>query len=225
MQSEVFADSWLQWQANYEEEPPVPQFNWHDDEKCRERVNFLYEEASKSFSEKQLNNAKLQDSFQDILDKQAKYDVELVNNEDFFAWTVSDWSMTWYAKQNPDAVAPKLDYNMVNVFVAAPNGSGLKKIRSTELMEQAIDTLYYFRNANNMEDDYINEEEPKNYSYEEHASCSNNTKTLADILIQYSTMDQWDTRIERYYPLLDRLVKWLDDTYGGKKGKAASKKH
>ena len=45
-------------------------------------------------------------SYQKILDKQAEYEVELVDNEAFLEWTVSDWDETWQAKNDPDAERP-----------------------------------------------------------------------------------------------------------------------
>ena len=65
------------------------------------------------FNENIVNNTYLDGSYQAILDRQDDYDIELVGNEEFLAWTTSDWSSTWYAKQNPDAKPPKPDLSML----------------------------------------------------------------------------------------------------------------
>ena len=49
--------------------------------------------------------------------------------------------------------------------------------------------------------------------------CTGNTMKLAEILLQYVYQNQYDVRVFNYYPLLDRLVDWMDDTYGTDKEK------
>ena len=48
----------------------------------------------------------------------------------------------------------------------------------------------------------------------EYAICSENTQVLANIYIENIYQGSGDFRIDAYYPLLDRLNEWLDETYG-----------
>ena len=45
--------------------------------------------------------------------------------------------------------------------------------------------------------------------------CSANTQVLAEILFNHKHANfARDERISRFYPLLDRIVEWMDDFYG-----------
>ena len=37
----------------------------------------------------------MDESFQDILDKQARYKIELIDNREFLDWTTEDWENSW----------------------------------------------------------------------------------------------------------------------------------
>ena len=51
---------------------------------------------------------------------------------------------------------------------------------------------------------------------QEYDMCSPNTKNLAEILINYITYNCCDDRPYNFYPLLDRMIDWIDDFYGTK---------
>mmetsp|Transcript_33748 Transcript_33748/g.41664 ORF Transcript_33748/g.41664 Transcript_33748/m.41664 type:complete len:135 (-) Transcript_33748:373-777(-) len=101
-----------------------------------------------------MDDKRLEKSFQDILDRQKRYRVELIDNVAFLDWTVSDWEQTWEARTNPDAKKPdpKQDYSMTRVFLSSPNGRGKKYLRSTKQVEDAVQTVYYFRVSYGLED-------------------------------------------------------------------------
>ena len=112
---------------------------------------------------------------------QEQYGVELVNNEIFLDWSVSDWDQTWKAQNsNETAPIPYDDYNMRNYWISSPNGAGKKNLRTTEQVDRAIDALFWFRGYNGLEDyshSYeIDTMDWNDYQYDE---CSQNTKALA----------------------------------------------
>lgn len=90
---------------------------------------------------------KLNASYQLILDAQKKYGVELTNNKEFDYWTISDYDLTWcYENGNPK---PQFSDDYVQKF-----GNGVVKVkalRSIDQVEQAITTLFWFRENNCME--------------------------------------------------------------------------
>ena len=50
---------------------------------------------------------------------------------------------------------------------------------------------------------------------DEFSMCSANTQKLAEILYNHKFANlERDERITKYYPLLDRIVEWMDDFYG-----------
>ena len=49
--------------------------------------------------------------------------------------------------------------------------------------------------------------------YEEYAMCSQNTQSLVNIYAQYVQQIQWDQRVRQLYPLLYRIVDWMEKTY------------
>ena len=83
------------------------------------------------------NDAKLDASFQGILDKQAEYSIELVNNRDFAEWTISDWPNSWRYEEG--APPPVWDDDMNRVW------TGREKLRTTEQVEDAIRVLFWWR--------------------------------------------------------------------------------
>ena len=72
--------------------PPKPQFYFTDFDLCRSRINDRYTVALDRYEEERRNDADLLEYYNSILDKQAQYGVELVDNSDFQALTVSDWA-------------------------------------------------------------------------------------------------------------------------------------
>jgi len=50
--------------------------------------------------------------------------------------------------------------------------------------------------------------------YEDYAMCSRNTRNLVDIYAHYVQYNEWDVRVLKLYPLLDRIALWIDTEYG-----------
>ena len=84
-------------------------------------------------------------------------------------------------------------------------------------MNSAISDLYWFRVYNDLEYAVMFRRQldmpwfdPRYYSM-----CSAETQQLANILTSYITYNCCDDRPINYYPLLDRIIEWMDTTYGG----------
>ena len=81
------------------------------------------------------DDAELDKSYQDIIDRQAKFDVELANNAGFEAWTISDWPERYmYEPFEPEP--------FWNDEVRA---SFSKNLRSYDQFDSAIRNLVWWR--------------------------------------------------------------------------------
>ena len=100
------------------------------------------EEASKEALEKRFAN---------ILALQKSEGIELVNNEDFLDWIISDWDESWLAKNG----YPKPEFSKEFIGTFTPEALGrepAKNLRSVEDVEGAIDKVYGWRASNELED-------------------------------------------------------------------------
>lgn len=50
----------------------------------------------------------------------------------------------------------------------------------------------------------------------EYSMCSPDTQNLAQILVDYRMTYCCDDRVYNFYPLLDRIIAWMDTFYGTK---------
>ena len=74
-------------------------FNSQDNANCRTSVTDHYKSALGSFNRLKENNAKLNESYNEILARQIKYDEQLASNSDFEKWTISDWDKSYQYKE------------------------------------------------------------------------------------------------------------------------------
>ena len=95
------AVDWSNYQIKDGELPPEPIFNSRDNEDCITVVEGYYESSVNSFEYTQRDNAKLEQSYNNILDRQRRYGVNLVNNSEFRDWVLSDWELSWMAQDDP----------------------------------------------------------------------------------------------------------------------------
>ena len=66
--------------------PPVPIFNPDDNAECRKIINEWYESADSM----QKEIVRVEQGLNEVLDRQAKYGIEIVNNPEFYeAWAVN----------------------------------------------------------------------------------------------------------------------------------------
>lgn len=82
---------WSDWIGLYDQAPPIPTFNKEDDQDCRDTVNWYYESAMVKYEFVQTRIRTLKASYDDILERQTKYGMELSNNAAFKDWSISDW--------------------------------------------------------------------------------------------------------------------------------------
>jgi len=144
----------IRWTADYDEKPPAPAFNIMDNEECEDAVRKYHIWAQDALMIKTINEKRLDDSFKEILDAQRRLRVELVDNEAFLDWIVSDWDQTWEARNNPEAKKPDPheDWSMRYQFVSSPNGGGKKYLRSEQAVEEAVQAVYWYRVGRGLED-------------------------------------------------------------------------
>ena len=62
--------------------PPEPIFNRSDNRECRDTVNGWYSQALQYHKEA----TRLNNSYTDVLERQSRYGIELVNNQEFYEW-------------------------------------------------------------------------------------------------------------------------------------------
>ena len=93
----IIANEIVDWSTdgNLTEPPPNPLYNVGDSAECRDVIEGYYEQATSSQKRNKENGAKLNASYQGILDKQAEYGIELVDNQAFLDWTYEDYEDSW----------------------------------------------------------------------------------------------------------------------------------
>ena len=112
---------------------------------------------------------------------------------------------------------------MLKEFTTIPGEPQLSPIRDIDRMVEAFHTLFHFRMDIGLE--RLEAEVACRRMLDmwfigpdEYAMCSENTRVLASIYLDYMYEGAGDCagdfRIMNYYPLLDRVNEWLDETYG-----------
>ena len=192
--------------------PPEPLFSdSQDNQECRDVVEGFYKSATWTWESNRKNESKLNKSFQDILDKQAEYGIELIDNQEFLDWTTEDWEDSWFF--DSDAKRPKPSTDMLEYFTTSIRP--VLPFRDIDRMEQAFSILFHFRAQLGLEAEIAFRRLSMMYIPESsYAMCSENTKTLASIYVDYMYENAGDARPYNYYPLLDRLNEWLNEKYG-----------
>ena len=105
----------------------------------------MYEDAVEAYDEKVYKDDRLKESYRTILAKKAAYGFSFINNEEFFEWSMADFSESWEAQNNKNATATELSWDMKDVFIGAPNGSNEKNIETEEDVDRAISALFWYR--------------------------------------------------------------------------------
>lgn len=92
-EAQIQTNSRIDWEAIDEREdgPPEPVFNSRDNSECRRIISEYYESAVSGHEYAQRNEAKLNVSYQGILDRQTRYRVNLANNQD-----IKEFALTAY---------------------------------------------------------------------------------------------------------------------------------
>ena len=87
-------------------------------------------------------------------------------------------------------------------------------MKDTEDIAEAISTLFYFRSYKGLEDEVYGNYSDFDWDEVETYMCSSNTQDLSSIYGTYISNNLYDMRTLNYYPLLDRIIEWLDQEYG-----------
>ena len=88
-------DIYNYWQYDSNVYPPEPEFTKDDNKECKDNVRGFQQRAIDGYLAALTKKNKLEDSFQEILDRQGVYEVELIDNLEFLDWTVSDWDESY----------------------------------------------------------------------------------------------------------------------------------
>ena len=108
---------------------------------------------SRSFSQASGDKAKVNDAYERILDLQETTGVQLVNNEDFLDFCLSDWETRWSAYLDPDAPKPEYTDEVLQVF--NPEALGMppaEELDSVDELDKALKVMFRFRQYWSIED-------------------------------------------------------------------------
>lgn len=90
-------------------------------------------------------------------------------------------------------------------------------LRTEEAVDDAVAALFWWREQNDLE---LSPAECRRRRLkhltidpEIYSSCSSNTQQLGDILVDYVMLGDCDDRHLNFYPLLDRIIAWMDRKY------------
>ena len=197
----------------YDEPPPQPRFNKRDDTECVLAIEQLYQDAVLAYDEKLYKEDSLYESYRTILAKKAAYGFSFINNNEFLEWSMADFDQTWEAQNNPDAQPPELSWSMKEVFIAPPNSNNQKNLDTEEDIDSAMYALFWYRQSAGLENYATDNYEPA-AGWDSYEMCTQNTQELGGIYEQIMSNVHTDFRFANYYPLLDRLIEWMDTTYG-----------
>ena len=100
---------------------------------------------------------------------------------------------------------------MVRLF-----GKTALPLRTVEQMNDAVNTLYWWRADYGLEHPVMFRRQLSRMYLppEAYGMCSAATRPLGDIFVDFIYGNCCDSRPMNYYPMLDRLVDWMDSTYG-----------
>ena len=134
----------------------MPVYNVYDNDECRGKIDDYYESALSMSEGAREDDRTLNKSFQDLLDKQKRYGIELVNNADFVNWAQDDyWGEEWGGSEpSPrEERLAVLSEDMIRVFGDPYDTRALPAmpLRTIEDMSDAISTLYWYRVDLNLE--------------------------------------------------------------------------
>ena len=80
-------------------------------------------------------------------------------------------------------------------------------------IDNAISALFWYRQQAGLENFAYIHYEPAD-GWDSYEMCTENTQELGGIYESITSKAFDDFRFSNYYPLLDRLIEWMDTTYG-----------
>ena len=92
----------------------------------------------------------------------------------------------------------------------------MENLRDIDAVKSAVYSLFWFRADLCLEDAiaFRRRLDQPWFPPEEYETCSMDTQVLAQIYIYYIQDNCCNDQIENYYPMLDNIVEWMDETYG-----------
>ena len=147
------------------------------------------------------------------------YGIELTNNQEFYEWVISG------EQQEQQTFYDSFDYEegFVEAFGSHDdwedaNGQVVEAqpLRTYNDLDNAMYYLYMLRYTKGLESEYHwGRRMLLSYSLiqaEDYAICSESTQELAATLVGIVNDGTIDQRDQYYYPLLDNMIEWLDQT-------------
>ena len=125
--------------------PPAPQFDVAaDTQACQSVINQYYQTARQLFETTEGQKQALANAYAGILEAQASSQVEIVNNEDFLYWTLSDWDTTWLAQNGfpKPGFSEKMLKTLVPEFLGLP---AAEPVRNQNQLDEVVGVVYQFR--------------------------------------------------------------------------------
>ena len=137
-------------------------------------INQYYQTANQLFQSTEAQKQALRDAYDRILEAQAASQVEIVNNEDFLNWTLSDWDTTWLAQNGfpKPGFSEKMLKTLVPEFLGLPQAD---PIRNQEQLDEVVGVVYQYRLNQGLEDGVVTALGWTVYSEDSYAMCSERT--------------------------------------------------
>ena len=146
----------------------------------------------------------MNDDYQKILDRQEKYGISITNNAEFNDFIISDYEGFETFEDPVDL----FDERMLAGF-----NNATYNLTNLNCMNAGIYALFWWRSDLGMEYP-VYDDEPY-YPVIEPGIFTDDTATLYDIYTNYQYQNCCDSRPINYCPLIDRIISWMDETYGG----------
>ena len=132
--------------------------------------------------------------------------MQLANNPDFEAWSISDWEES--GDYEPGLPTPQWTEKLKEDWS--------KNLTKPEDFSWPIHSLVWWRSGYGLEDMIIYRrrlDQPQ-FPPDLWEECSPKTQDLAEVYSDYIIDNCCDDRPHNFYPLLDRIVEWMDTFYG-----------
>ena len=192
--------------------PPEPVFSDNDGDQCRDAITRYYDIVSRSFNQASDDQAKVNDAYERILDLQETTGVQLVNNEDFLDFCLSDWETRWSAYLDPDAPKPEYTDEVIQVF--NPEALGMpqaEELDSVEELDEALVVMFRFRQYWSIEDGIMLIQGWEDYQLQD--DCSKRTNELVDVYSGYNYAYVGPSTYVKWMEMgnfLTRTAEWLE---------------
>lgn len=194
-------------------------------------MNERYETATDYFNFQIKQIEKVDEAYQTVLMKQREYQQLISKNKDFRDWTRTDLLYGQYGQEAPASIEDTPDWSANLDYIFAIN------LLNRSNIEIATVTLYSWLEQNKPAykepatarllqpiDDYDDQgeygedsesDEADKYKSDSTVNCTEQTYDLRQIYDNYVLVHSKNNPLTmKYVPLLDRIIAWMDLTYG-----------